>query len=126
MLCRSGLLDEAHTTVDLDPDRGHGNPDVGAPGLGNGSEQCNSASGVFPCRLVGVTVGVFGGRSRVVQQGPARLDVGLHRHQHPADVGMVDDGRSLGLRCTHRSALVPLLGIRQRKLIRALCDAEPL
>ena len=59
-----------------------------------------------------------------VRQAPQRLDVRLHRQQHPAHVGVVDDRRVA--RRARRPALAALGGVGHRLLVRPLAERQPL
>ena len=49
-----------------------------------------------------------------------------HVHEHPPDVGVVDDRARLALRRVRGPALHPLLGVADRRLVGPLGEAEAL
>ena len=92
-----------------------------APALDDRDHQVDERLVLRAGRRVGRVTRVVDRRGGDVADGAHRFGVRAHRHQHPADVGMIDDrtrlGRLLGAR---RLALHAIARIRDRALVRAL------
>ena len=124
MLRRPGLLDEAHAAVDLHADRRRLVADVGRERLGDRGQQRGAIGGGRPFArgvAAGGEVERDGGQAA---DAARRLDVRLHRHQHPLDVGVLDD-RAHAV-AVGPAALAALPGKSQRLLIGALADRHTL
>lgn len=61
-----------------------------------------------------------------VTQRAHRLDLRLHRQQHAAPIGVMNDRHAVAAPLPHRLALDPLLGIVARRLVSAFGNPQPL
>ena len=77
-------------------------------------------------RLVGFVLGAVDRFGDEIDEGAQRFDRGLLRHQHPAHVGVVDDGRRRPRGGTGGSALAAVLGVGEGPLVGPPGDAETL
>jgi len=91
MLSHSGLLHKAHAAMDLDRHRGHFNTQVGAPRLGDRSEQRHTLLVPLTLGPVGVMAGHVDVISRSIKQTSHGVDVRLHSQKHPTHVGVLND-----------------------------------
>ena len=124
----AGLLDEAHAAVHLHAERRHFLRRLRAPALDDRDHQVDERL-VLRARVAasGRVTRIVDGRGRDVADGAHRFGVCAHRHQHPADVRMIDDRTRLGrLLSARRLALHAIARVCDRALVRALGHARRL
>jgi len=85
---------------------------LAAPAFGDRNQQIQPGLVGLASLRIGMMPGHIHVHGDHVVQGAHRLDLRLHRHQHPADIGMIDDRHPVAAAGTlHRIALHPLLGV---------------
>ena len=120
----AGFLYVAHAAMHLHPQIGDLLGQFAAPAFDDGGQQGEAFGVSLPDAGVRCVAPVIHRGRDAVGDGAHGLATGLHQHQHPAHIRVVDDlGPS---RLSRRSALLPLPGVAQGLLPGALADAEPL
>ena len=111
----------------LDPGRGNGDAEVGAPGLDHRDQQIGPALRPELLGVVGIAASTIDHCRGVIGERAHCLGCGAHPQQHPTHIGMVDDRRWSGIgRSAERLALHPYPGKVAGLLIGALGDRNPL
>ena len=125
MLGGAGFLDVAHAAMHLQAERRDFLAQFGGAALDDGNHQVDERLMPLARLGIGIAVGVVHGGGGDVGHGTYRLGIGAHRHQHPADVGVIDDHAGRGLRRDARGpALHAISRIGHRPLIGALRNAD--
>mmetsp|Transcript_29398 Transcript_29398/g.57411 ORF Transcript_29398/g.57411 Transcript_29398/m.57411 type:complete len:395 (-) Transcript_29398:423-1607(-) len=118
ILRRPGFLDHTHPAMDLDAHMRDLVANIRAKGLGHRRQQRRAA---FP-RLISRRCGHVDGHRAHQGNAPRRINVGTHGHQHPAHVGVIDDGPG----GTFGLALLAVQRIVKRVLIGTLSRPDAL